>query len=846
MKKVFKRFLALSLVLALLLSITACGDNIRFKIDENGFITWEPVRNAVKYECSMVDGAYGTDGAFYLTEPGYQLKLGYSLHVRPVFSDGSTGHWSVSDYYGESAYDKLKERDGDFDPNAYVSLRYDVRLDQLERFELISAIRWDTVRTREDGLLSFEADGPHGIMRFEAKGVTAENGQLTFQPDSKIWGLDAIGRICAMKPTVSDPGDLSNSILYSGGYTFSDATSVESYKDLMYVWGQVITTDDVLHGADPSELMDWQPNFIIFGSFNDSVDAFTVSALEIYYDTTTFTSGIQHMALNTDFYGTYLVGDRYDPEREVYDLDAGILNFYLCAIPQLQNELVPYEPDQKELDLSRSIIAFTPEQYETGALRRADGTEVDRSAALEEGMTLDVTVGDYTLPVALPINKQFRGAQNMNQLVPYGYPEATGTINAIMIPVAWQDQPERANDENLLSLKAAVGRVIENGRITDYSDRLAEDNRFSLSEYFDIASYEKLNISTFVTDWFTAPFDYSQYQNESTDNEAFRDAIYNWLMSTYPDMDWTPYDKDSNGYFDAVMFVNVGSAESNVYFPWAFSGGVHHLPTYNGGQAGTPEKPALNGFINVNANLLSNNTLIHEFGHNLGLIDYYDVTYSGINAVGEFDMQSGNYGDWNPYSKYAAGWIEPTVVELAPGESKEYTIGAFCNTGDAVLIPVHNDTFDGPFNEYILVDLFTDGGVNVHDAAAFGLTGASGVRIYHIDARMETHIEEANGVSYPLGTPSHVNAYTPGGDYHVELIQAGGVNTFTNLQGLGLDGLRTQLKREDLFQAGMTFSMESHSEFFRNGKMDDGSDFPYTVEIVSADARQAVIRVTAN
>ena len=840
MRKFSTRIFAALLVLVLALSLTACG-GITFQIDENGLVTWEPVSGAVKYECSVVDRAYSNEGQFFLEETSFQLEPGHSLHVRPVFEDGSTGDWYVSDYYGESAYDALMGEDGSFDPMDYPNINYNVRWDELQTFELISAIRWDTVRTDENGLLTFEADGPHGTMRFEGEGVTAENGTLTFQPDARIWALDAIGRICAMKPIVADPGDPSNSIIFSGGYTFSDATAVNSHQELMYVWGLSITTGDALGDIEPTDLMDYQPNFIIFGSFNQSPDAFSISGLEVYYDETAFTTGIRHMGLETNFYGTYLTGDRYDPSREVYDLDAGILNFYLCAVPELQNELVPYDPTQDPEALGRSIIAFTPEQFKTGDLRTADGTAVDRTTPLEPGMTLDVTVGDHTYPVALPVNDPFTGAVTLNQLVPYGYPAATGEMNAILVPVAWQDQSENANDENLFALKGEVGRVIENGTVTDYSEYLSSNTRFSLSEYFDIASYGKLKISTFVTDWFIAPFDYTAYHGVGIEDEAFRDALYAWLMERYPDMDWTPYDKDANGYFDAVMFINVGKLDVNEYYPWAFSGGVHHLFSYNGGNAGTPEKPTFNSYINVNAELLEGNTLVHEFGHNLGLIDYYDVTYSGIDAVGGFDMQSGNCGDWNPYSKYAAGWTSPIVVDdLAPGESGEYTIGAFAETGDSIVIPVHADTFDGPFNEYIMIDLFTDGGVNVHDAAEFGLGGVHGVRIYHIDGRMETHIEEVNGVSYPLGTPRSVNAYNPGGTYQVEVIQAGRDNTFTDLENL-----RTNLEAQDLFRAGMTFSVDAYSEFFADGKMNDGSDFPYVIEVVSVSATEAVIRVTA-
>lgn len=835
LKRVLAFALMLILTMALVLSITACGS---LKVNKNSLFTWDPIDGAVEYECAIVDDSGTCAYSLYVTEPCYKLEKGYYLYMRPVFEDGSTGDWCYFGYDGETP---ISEKPGNYEPATYFNENYDLTVDQTERFELISAIRFDTVQTAEDGLVTFEADGPHGVMRFEAQGVTVENGMLTFQPNGRIWGLDAIGRICAVRPYVSDPGDPTNAFLFSGGYTFNEATSVEHHEDLLYIWGECIVTSCSLDESYLfTDMMNWQPNFIIFGSNINSTDSFSISALEIFYDTTTFTTGIRYMGLDTDFYGVYMTGDKYDTAREVFDIDSNIFTFYLGVVPELQNEYVPYEGGQDAFYYGRAITAITMDQFEIGSLRRADGTAVDLSVPLEANMTIDITLGDYTYPLALPIYEQFRGAQNMNQLVPYAYPEAIGEMNTILIPVAWQDQPEGANDKNLLDLKYAVGRVIENGSVTDYSEQLRSDGRFSLSEYFDIASYNKLNISTFVTDWYTAPFDYSSYKDMSSGDDTFREAIYTWLMDTYPDMDWTDYDKDGNGYFDSVIFVNVGVSDDGYFVPSAFSGGAYHMTTYNGGQAGTPEKPTINSYINVNASLLDDNTLIHEFGHNLGLIDYYDVYYTGIDAVGRFDMQSSSYGDWNSYSKYAAGWITPTVVDLAPGETAEYTIEAFCDSGDTIVIPVHSDSFDGPFNEYIMIDLFTDDGVNTYDAKSFGLKNVSGVRIYHIDSRMESHTEEVNGVSYPLGTPYKVNAYDSFGTFQVELIQAGRDNTFTDL-----DNLRTELSKKDLFRTGDTFTVKRYAEFFRDGKMDDGSDFPYTIEMVSVSSEKAVIRITA-
>ena len=64
-----------------------------------------------------------------------------------------------------------------------------------------------------------------------------------------------------------------------------------------------------------------------------------------------------------------------------------------------------------------------------------------------------------------------------------------------------------------------------------------------------------------------------------------------------------------------------------------------------------------------------------------------------------------------------------------------------------------------------------------------------------------------------------------------------------------MDNLETILDKDDLFYAGDTFAVEDYAEFFYNGRMDNGLEFGYTVEIVSInnDANgipTATVRVT--
>ena len=448
---------------------------------------------------------------------------------------------------------------------------------------------------------------------------------------------------------------------------------------------------------------------------------------------------------------------------------------------------------------------------------------------------------------------QLTGADTLHDLDPRYHPEATGELNVLLVPVVWMDALYLATDDTLNSIKSEFGRFqgANGGSGVDYSEYMSSNIRFSLSEYFDIASYGKLTIHTTAVEWIYHPLGFDDWKTKQPTETDYIETVTDCLVRQYPDRDWSNFDRDGNGYFDAVVIVNVSSTVPEEFDARSFGGGAYF--ELSEGEIYRDEEgiPLINNFISINYNRMNSNLLIHEFGHLLGLTDYHDATAVKADPVGGFDMQSGMMGDWNPYSKYAAGWIEPTVVDLEPGETAEFTIGASCDTGDTLLIPVNKRTFDGPFNEYILVDLFTAGGVNVHDAIEFGLGGLFtdaddlenlyGVRIYHVDARMarQTRKVDAHTIE-EIGVPMSTNAYSAEGNYHLELIQAGRVNTFTNQENL-----RTSLEMEDLFRAGMTFSVDADSEFFHEGKMNDGSDFNYTIEVVTVSAEEAVIRVTA-
>ena len=142
---------------------------------------------------------------------------------------------------------------------------------------------------------------------------------------------------------------------------------------------------------------------------------------------------------------------------------------------------------------------------------------------------------------------------------------------------------------------------------------------------------------------------------------------------------------------------------------------------------------------------------------------------------------------------------------------------------------------------------FANVGTHIYDAPDFGLRNVVGVRIYHVDARMEArdYVNQftENAEVCPIGTVHYGNDYKENGRFELELIQAGGVNTFTRL-GSG----RTRLNASDFFMAGSSFTMAGYSQFFDGGVFDTGADFGYRIDIVSItgsgeDAR-ATVRIT--
>lgn len=824
-------------------------------LGENGVVVWKSVKGAVKYRVEYLE--WIRSACFdheEVTDKTYaKLGIGKSVIVYPVMSNGKEETSFSSDFYKMELLDYA---------HGFISVDPDVDESKYLTWNAFKKIDTKSVKKNKDGSIYFETQGPNGEkISFWGEDIDVKKDGIIFHKKGRIMMTDAFGKIMEVRPIIKS-------------YSYADdVLSVFAGFNIDYDMHPK-TIDRMVYGATSGQFFDeyerfginlarYEANFVGFGfaspEFQSDMETgikgdIEVSDIIIKYIPTNESTRFRKLLLFSTFYPAYLSGETYDESKEIFDPYKGIHFFHLLALPDLDNDKNEVPDDRGEdFDYFRfAASASFGGHYTIGNLKDANGKEYNRiGGKVEEGTTLTVYLGENEFDVPLNVISVYEGAQTMHDLLPYANPVATGNKKVLVIPIVWQDDKKPANKKNLELLKKRLGKAAMLGeKIKDYSDD-NEKNGFSVSSYFETASYGKLKLESYITDWYTAPYNFDEMESCQISRQ-FIDEVLDWLYKKYPKVDFSVFDPDGNGYFDHIMFVNYGDMSSRGYYSRiGFGGATDYRSTLGREFAGTAQKPGVNRVLNTNASHFSKdnaNVLIHEFSHGLGLIDYYDVSGSEINAVGGYDMQSDNVGDWNAYSKYAVGWITPEVVTgLKKGESKEIEIGAFSNTGDAIVIPIAGDKLKPPFSEYMMVDLYTSTGLNKYDSVNYGINNFEGVRIYHVDAKMERRDFQNPYYWYiestPIGTIHNANDYKPDGRFNIELIQAGADNTFTDL-----NNLRTRIAKEDFFQAGDTFTLEKYSEFFKDGLMDFGDDFGYEIEIVSisgtgSDAK-AKIRIT--
>ncbi len=432
----------------------------------------------------------------------------------------------------------------------------------------------------------------------------------------------------------------------------------------------------------------------------------------------------------------------------------------------------------------------------------------------------------------------------------------------------------------------------------------------SLSSYYKKSSYGKLNLTGTVTAAYqyskTDSSVQSSYDGGNQDiTTTILESAVSWAKSKgYLD---SSFDTNSDGYYDGIdliYFTDLDVDASDLW--WAFTTSTYSDPDESSPVAGryfwAPYSMIQTGYYNPD---IDAHTLIHESGHMLGLDDYYSygTTKDGLgydsSPCGMVDMMDCNVGDHNAFSKMLMGWAAPKVATL--NKSFDITLNSFTDTGDFLLIPT--SLFNGTiYDEYIILQYYTPTNLNQKDSSGYkewsssskyghgGTYASSGLQMYHVDNRvlsakydentgyfsslayssnpLTDEIENSDGTYTVNVLTAHSNTKSYSIDVNKSSSAKGDASTFTSkltynsnnklisiIPANGSDvylgsnfassmGTMNNLFTKDKYNS---YSNSNFSKCYtNNGKMDNGTEMPYSFTITDQTDTTITIHLELN
>jgi M6 family metalloprotease-like protein len=335
---------------------------------------------------------------------------------------------------------------------------------------------------------------------------------------------------------------------------------------------------------------------------------------------------------------------------------------------------------------------------------------------------------------------------------------ATGIVKNLVIMMRFADHQSRPapSNQNISTIFNAVGgdpNLAPTGSVRD----LYREN-----------SYGALTLDSTVVGWVTLPRTESYYAGGASGlTTTIWDAINDALKAADPLIDFAQFDRDADGFVDAIAFIHSGYGaewggvdaygadyQNRIWsHQWA-------IPTWTSAEGVKVSpyhiSPALWGTSGSQPGRIG--VIAHETGHFLGLPDLYD-TNGGGEGIGSYCLMANSWGftgdQLNPphlsaWSKIKLGWLVPTPI-TASGTYQAPQV----ETNPAVF----KITNGYPPGEFLLVE-------NRQPTGFERTMPQGGLAIWHID--------ETKGGNYEEGYPGQEGWPTNNRHYKVALLQADG------------------------------------------------------------------------
>lgn len=292
----------------------------------------------------------------------------------------------------------------------------------------------------------------------------------------------------------------------------------------------------------------------------------------------------------------------------------------------------------------------------------------------------------------------------------------------------------------------------------------------SFKDFYLKNSLGKLELISTVTQWVTLPNTKAfygandSYGNDSNPKSLARDAIdaaYN------QGIDFSKFDNNKNGQVDGVVIIHAGYGEeagAGDDCIWSHRWNLGRLQvTYDSVRVyDYGIFPELTGGSGKEAVTIG--VICHEFGHILGMPDYYDTDYEGSGGdafdLGNWDLMAA--GSWNndgytpaginAYSKSVLKWID--LVELTDKQFIVLNNSLVSDKAYKINTKTENEFFVMENRQQISIDSF----IPYH-----------GLIIYHVD---NNYIEKHAG--YINANPEHQG---------FDIVEADGIQTLSTIEG---------------------------------------------------------------
>jgi immune inhibitor A len=370
--------------------------------------------------------------------------------------------------------------------------------------------------------------------------------------------------------------------------------------------------------------------------------------------------------------------------------------------------------------------------------------------------------GDSGPNQALLKSRLLKGARSIQMAAPsspLAKGAVVGTWKVLVILIDFPDYPwTRTDDPNFfndsLFFEPSYYRDMLFSLGTFADPLSSSEYTGSLRDFYLENSYGRFDVDGVVTRWYRAQNDLAYYANP--DGQPNTGDEYGF--GTYPNnaqrlveeavaaadsaVDFALFDNDGDGWVESLFVVHAGPAAEELYttnYP------VHWDYLWSHKFAITAQKRD-GVWISTYALQPQDGTIgvfSHEFGHILGLPDYYDTDRTsegigewGLMGSGGWCHESGDrYGTspahFTAYSKSRLRWLVPKIVT-----SPLYDVTIPPVEVEPVAYRLWRDTLQG--SEYFLIENRQNIGFDrglTRRQKDFGLENAAGLLIYHIDEK---------------------------------------------------------------------------------------------------------------